>query len=86
MDRIEIGEKLRELRGSMTQKQLGEAIGVADSTIGMYEKGKRVPKDDIKFRYAHLFGKTVQELFYMPNDVMKHDISREHENIRTEIA
>ena len=64
MNRILIGQRLRTLRGDMTQQELASKIGVSDATIGMYESGERVPKDEIKIRYASFFGKTVQEIFF----------------------
>lgn len=64
MDQNIIGSRLRALRGDMSQAELGRALGLSDSAIGMYEQGNRIPKDDIKNRYAEFFGKTVQEIFF----------------------
>lgn len=64
MDAIIIGKKLRELRGSMTQSELSRNIGVTTSAIGMYECGIRIPRDDIKIRFADFFGKSVEDIFY----------------------
>lgn len=64
MNRELIGHRLRELRGEMTQQQLAAELGVADSSIGMYESGERIPKDEIKIKYAQFFQKTVQEIFF----------------------
>ena len=40
------GEKIREIRiqKGLTQKQLGDKCGIADSNIRKYEKGKQNPK------------------------------------------
>lgn len=43
---METGEKIRKARKSkgLTQKQLGDLVGVPDSTIRKYESGSIVPK------------------------------------------
>lgn len=64
MNRELISHRLRELRGEMTQQQLAAELGVADSSIGMYESGERIPKDEVKIKYAQFFHKTVQEIFF----------------------
>ena len=61
---MSIGERLRALRGAETQEQMGARFGVAPSTWGMYERGDRVPRDEIKSRIARYYGKTVDELFF----------------------
>lgn len=61
---MSIGERLRELRGSETQEKMGERFGIATSTWAMYERGDRVPRDEIKSKIARYYGKTVDELFF----------------------
>ncbi len=55
---------LKELRGSRTQKEIADGIGVAVSTWAMYESGKRTPRDELKITIANFFGTTVQDIFY----------------------
>jgi len=62
----EIGGRLRDLRGERSMQEIADQIGVAASTIGMYERGERVPVDDIKVKLAALYGQTVQEIFFTP--------------------
>lgn len=64
LDPVEIGKRLLELRGDRTQQEIADQLGVGVSTIGMYERGERVPKDEIKNALAQLYGKTVQEIFF----------------------
>lgn len=64
LDPVEIGRRLLELRGDRTQQEIADQLGVGVSTIGMYERGERVPKDEIKNALAQLYGKTVQEIFF----------------------
>ena len=54
-------KKLREERG-LTQFQLGEKIGLAESTISLYESGKREPNLETLQLFADFFGKSVDQL------------------------
>ncbi len=62
----EIGSNLRKLRGDRPQKEVADAIGVSTMAISSYERGDRVPLDDIKIKLAEYYGKTVQEIFFAP--------------------
>lgn len=64
MDAVMIGRKLKRLRGARTIQEIADATGIDPSTIGMYEIGQRVPRDNNKITLANYFGLTVQELFY----------------------
>lgn len=57
-------EVLRKLRGTETQEAIAEAIGITKSSWAMYERGERVPRDEVKIRIAQHFGKSVQEIFF----------------------
>ena len=59
-----IGANLKTLRGSKTQLEVAEAIGVTTMAISQYESGDRVPRDEIKIKLAKFFGKSVEELFF----------------------
>lgn len=58
------GKKLRALRGNQTQKEIALALKITRSSWSMYERGERVPRDEIKVKIANYFGRSVQELFY----------------------
>ena len=64
MDNKKIGEMLLHLRGDKTQKEIAEAVGVSQSAIRQYESGNRIPRDNIKVKFAKFYDKTVQEIFY----------------------
>lgn len=51
------GQRLRHLRrtNDIYQKELAKKIGVADSTISMYERGEREPSIEIMNQLADLF-------------------------------
>ena len=56
--------RIRELRKQhkITMKQLGEVIGVAESTISQYETGKREPDNETLLRLGAYFGVSVDYL------------------------
>lgn len=66
MDKKKISENLVKLRlkNKKTQKEVADAIGIAVSTYGMYEIGKRIPNDENKRKIAKLFKSTVQAIFF----------------------
>ena len=59
-----MANKLRELRGDMSQNEVAVALGISKSAWAMYERGERSPRDEIKVRIANFFGKSVQEIFF----------------------
>ena len=56
--------RLRELREDrdLTQRQVGEAIGVADNTIANYENEKRSLTADLINRFCNFYGVTADYL------------------------
>lgn len=63
-----VGEKIRTLRNDqkITQKELGEACGIAESTIRRYELGKLNPKYETRKKIADALGVPVFQL--LPDD------------------
>lgn len=61
---MDIGKRLKDLRGSRNRDKVAADIGVSSSALGMYESNKRVPRDDIKRRIADYYGVTIQQLFF----------------------
>ena len=64
MNQTLIANRLKAYRGSMTQKEVADAVGVTAMAISQYEKGERIPRDDVKVKIAKLFNKTVDEIFF----------------------
>ena len=64
MDAKKIGAKLKELRGSRSQKEVTEAVNVTDMAISLYESGDRIPRDEVKIALAEYFGVSVESIFY----------------------
>ena len=59
-----IGNRLRELRGDKTPKEVADAVGVTAMAICQYESGTRVPSDQVKIALAEYFGRTVENIFF----------------------
>ena len=59
-----IGDKLRSLRGELDAKTVADALGISTSALFMYERGERIPRDQIKKRIAQYFDKSVEEIFF----------------------
>ena len=47
-----------------TQSEVAEAIGITPMAVSQYERGERVPNDEIKVRLARYFNKSVEEIFF----------------------
>lgn len=54
-------KELREQRGIL-QKEMGDALGIAQNTLSQYETGRREPDLETTKRIADYFGVTVDEL------------------------
>lgn len=63
-DKKIIGARLRELRGERTILQVASDCGISDAALGMYEKGQRTPRDNIKIVLARYYKRSVQSLFF----------------------
>lgn len=57
-------ERLKTLRKSkgLSMKELGSSFGLAESTISLYENGKRQPDNDTILKFAEYFGVSVDYL------------------------
>ena len=64
MDNQKIADRLIKLRGSRTQAEVAQAIGVTPSAYYMYENGDRIPRDEIKKRIAEYYKRTVNTIFF----------------------
>lgn len=55
--------ELRERHGSMTQQQLGDAIGVTRQTVIAIEQNRYSPSLESAFRIARIFSVGVEDVF-----------------------
>lgn len=69
-----IGNRIRKLRferGEMTQQQLADLIGTSRMTVYSIETGRFVPSTLLALKIAKVFGKPVEEIFFILED--EHD-------------
>lgn len=60
--------KVARAEKSMTQQQLADAAGVSRQTINAIESGKFVPSTVLALKMAHIFGKSVEEIFQLEEE------------------
>ncbi|UZN53074.1 helix-turn-helix domain-containing protein [Bacillus paralicheniformis] len=62
---MKFGDRLRELRKkrpNLSQKELGKHLGLAESTISMYEQNRREPEYEILIKIADYFDVSIDYL------------------------
>lgn len=66
VDRQSMANNLRELRlkKGLTQAETAKIFGVSPAAWGMYETGKRIPRDELKVQISKYFNRTVQTIFF----------------------
>lgn len=76
-----IGDTIKILREErrMSQEQLADALNISRSSIGMYESGKRIPKDDIKELICDYFN---VDMNYLHGKTNTRNSTREGEAIK----
>ncbi len=60
--------KLRFDKGEMTQQELSDQCGCTRQTIIALEQEKYVPSLILAIKIAKVFGKTVDEVFQLPDE------------------
>lgn len=61
--------KVERAARSMTQQELADAVGVSRQTINSIETDRYTPSTILALKIAHVFEKTVNELFILePGD------------------
>ena len=80
-------ERLRELRKEkkLSMKELGLMFGLAESTISLYEKGKRQPDNATLIRFADFFGISVDYLLGAEKEKTPPDEVSESEKMLLEL-
>lgn len=64
MDRLAVGRRLRELRGEKTLDEVAKALGVTSMAVSLWERGERIPNDDIKIKIAAYYNTSVTAIFF----------------------
>lgn len=63
-DRIVVGKRLRELRGQKTLGEVANALGVTTMAVSLWERGERMPSDDLKVKIAAYYEQPITAIFY----------------------
>jgi transcriptional regulator with XRE-family HTH domain len=66
-----VAEKLVKLRGDKSRETVAKACGISISALAMYERGERIPRDDIKVRLAEYYNRSVNFIFFDLNEHKK---------------
>lgn len=66
-------KRIRDMRlkKELTQKQVGDYVGVSHNTVANWERGERHPDYDILISLANLFDCTIDYLLGRTNDINK---------------
>lgn len=56
VDVTTVGQLLRARRGSFTQRELADLVGVDHTSIARFESGKRLPNLDVIRKLAEVLG------------------------------
>jgi len=68
---MKLGNHIRRCRfdaGQMSQEELAYHVGVTRQTIYSIEKGKFVPSTLLALKIARLFGKCLEDVFFIVDD------------------
>lgn len=71
MSPVSIGSRIRNLRGTESQQTLAAKLGISKSALAMYERGERIPRDEVKVRIARYFNVSLEEIFFAPDEHYK---------------
>ena len=85
-----IGDSIKRIRTQkgMTQKQLGDLLGISVQTVSAYESGRRRPKMETIERFADALGVVVSSLYSDPeeaNDVAQRLINSSSESFQARL-
>ena len=59
-----IGKRLIELRGNKTQEEVAKSLNISISALSMYERGERIPRDNVKIRISSYYKKPIHKIFF----------------------
>ena len=64
MDKNKIAERLKKLRGNKSVETVANELGITPQAVYQYEKGVRIPTDEMKIRIATFYKSSVESIFY----------------------
>lgn len=59
-----IAKRLIRLRGKKSREEVAKELNISVSALGMYEQGRRMPRDEVKVRFAEYYSVSVQDIFF----------------------
>ena len=59
-----MASRLKKLRNNRDAEAVAKACKISRSSLGMYETGKRIPRDEVKVRLAKYYNTSVQDIFF----------------------
>lgn len=62
-----IAKRLIRLRGKKSREEVAKELNISVSALGMYEQGRRMPRDEVKVRFAEYYSVSVQDIFLLNN-------------------
>ena len=62
-----IAKRLIKLRGKKSREEVAKELNISVSALGMYEQGRRMPRDEVKVRFAEYYSVSVQNIFLLNN-------------------
>lgn len=65
MDRQLVARRLKNLRKGRPMAEVASAVGIGVSSLGMYETGARMPRDEVKLSLAKFYGRSVNDIFLL---------------------
>lgn len=68
MNAMAAGEKIRAMRGAESQQVLADKLKISKSALAMYERGERIPRDEVKIRIAQHFGVSIESIFFAQSE------------------
>lgn len=66
--KLEIGKKLRRLRGSRTINEVARSLDVSVLTLSAWEHGERIASDDMKLKISLYYNRPVTSLFFRSSE------------------
>lgn len=55
---------LKKLRGETPREKVAKSVGISVSALGMYEQGRRIPRDEVKVKLAKFYGVPIESIFF----------------------
>ena len=66
--KLAITMKAARVNANLTQTEAANALGISKNTLNGYENGKVIPKVDVAQKMANLYGLSVDDIIFLPND------------------